>query len=80
MLDTFEEEVFDEFKLPASKHSNLLKSKDANLVGKTKIVIGEESHDGVKFVLKKDENDIIKEIKFICTCGKTKTVYLDYSE
>ena len=80
MIDSFEEEIFDEFKLPPAKRSNLLKSKDANLVGKTKIIIGDESHDGVKFVLKKDENDIIKEIKFICSCGKTKTVFLDYSD
>ena len=59
---------------------NLIKSKDAQIIGAAKISIEEDSHDGVKIILKKDEQENIKEIKFVCSCGETKSVILDYSE
>ena len=71
-------EIFieDEFK----RKKNILKSKDVNISGSKKISIDEELHTGVKILLEKDENDNIKEIKFYCSCGQTKSVVLDYSE
>ena len=36
--------------------------------------------EGVRVLLKKDSNDSIKELKFVCSCGQTKTIILDYSE
>ncbi|MFA8344010.1 MAG: hypothetical protein ACEPO8_13640 [Rhodothermaceae bacterium] len=62
------------------RKGNVIKSEAANIAGLSKISVEEESHDSVKVVLKKDENDNIKEIKFICSCGETKSVILDYSD
>lgn len=62
------------------RHGNVIKSESANIVGLSKITVEEDSHESVKVVLKKDEQDNIKEIKFICSCGETKSVILDYSE
>jgi hypothetical protein len=59
---------------------NIIKKDDANITGKTKISVDEESEDGVKIILKKDGNDNIQEIKFVCSCGQTKTIVLDYNE
>lgn len=59
---------------------NLIKAQDAQIVGSAKISIEEDSHDGVKIVLKKDEHENIKEIKFVCSCGETKSVILDYND
>lgn len=59
---------------------NVIKSKDVEIIGKAKISIEQDVHEGVKIVLKKDAHENIKEIKFICTCGETKSVILDYSE
>ncbi len=71
-------EIFieDDFK----RKKNILKSKDVTVSGNKKISIDEELHTGVKILLEKDENDNIKEIKFYCSCGQTKSVVLDYSE
>ena len=81
MNDNFEEPVFREFDLPTNRNSkNFIKSSEATIVGKTKITVEEESHDGVKVILKKDANDSIKEIKFVCSCGQTKSIILDYSD
>lgn len=79
-MNEFEEQTFSEFFIEESKKNNVIKSNDSVLKGKTKISIEEEGVDGVKFILKKDENDILKEIKFVCSCGQTKTIILDYNE
>ena len=81
MADKFKEPIFRELGKEASLHSgNVIKSGKVSLSGKTKITIEEESHEGVKFVLKRDANDEIREIKFICSCGQTKSLILDYTE
>ena len=81
MLDNFKEPVFREIEKEGSLQSgNVIKSEKVAISGKTKITVEEESHEGVKFVLKRDANDEIKEIKFICSCGQTKSLILDYSE
>ncbi len=59
---------------------NIIKKTEAHITGKTKITVDEESEDGVKIILKKDANDNIQEIKFVCSCGQTKTLVLDYNE
>lgn len=59
---------------------NIIKKQEASITGKTKISVDEESDDGVKVILKKDANDNIQEIKFVCSCGQTKTIVLDYNE
>lgn len=81
MNDSFEEPVFREIDKNSNLTSgNVIKAEKISVTGKTKITIEEESHEGVKFVMKKDTNDQIKEIKFICSCGQTKSLILDYSE
>ena len=81
MKNNFEEPLFREFNYDIQESSgNFIKSSEAELVGKTKISVEEESHEGVKIILKKDGNDSIKEIKFVCSCGQTKSVVLDYSD
>lgn len=81
MNDKFEEPIFREIDKNSNRTSgNIIKSEKVSVSGKTKISIEEESHEGVKFVMKKDSNDQIKEIKFICSCGQTKSLILDYSE
>ncbi len=81
MKNNFKEPLFREYNYDLNESSsNFIKSTDAELVGKTKISVEEESHEGVKIILKKDANDSIKEIKFVCSCGQTKSVILDYSD
>jgi len=81
MADDFEEAIFNEFYFDhAINKGTVVKSKFAKISGKAKITIEEDSQDGVKIILKKDEKDAIKEIKFVCTCGQSKTVVLDYSD
>ncbi len=59
---------------------NLIKSEDVQLKGASKITFEEDEIDGIRIMLKKDANDNLKEIKFICSCGQTKSIILDYSE
>lgn len=81
MEKQFTEEIFRNVSNDGSaRHGKILKKNQYKLNGKRKIELIEESHDGVKIVLNKDENDTIKEIKFICSCGETKSLYLDYDE
>lgn len=81
MKNKFEESVFNEYKYDSRNSSgNFFKKDKTNIIGKTKVTVEEESHEGVKVVLKKDEDESIKEIKFICCCGQTKSILLNYSE
>ncbi len=80
MKDSFDEPLFREYSLLPNQKGNFIKATKAELVGTTKVTIEEESHDGVKVILKKDANDSIKEIKFVCSCGQTKSIILDYSD
>ena len=79
MKETFEESIYKEIEFVSNK-KGVIKAPRVNIVGKSKISVEEEGHNGAKIVIKKDENDTIKEIKFICSCGKTKSIMLDYSE
>ena len=81
MKNNFEEPLFREFNFPTENISgNVIKAGGSEVIGKTKVSIDEGSHDGVTVILKKDSNDSIKEIKFVCSCGQTKSIILDYSE
>ena len=81
MDNEFNEEVFREFGFDDKKNlGHLIKADNAKIMGSVKISVDEESFDGVKVVLQKDQNDNIKEIKFVCSCGQTKSILLDYSD
>lgn len=80
MANQFEDALFkDIFTKNKSKTGNLLKAEDIEITGKAKISC-EDDLDGVRILLKKDANDNLKEIKFVCSCGQTKSIILDYSE
>ncbi|MFA6978874.1 MAG: hypothetical protein WC209_06070 [Ignavibacteriaceae bacterium] len=81
MKENFKEPVFREVSIdPGVSTGNLIKASNTHVTGKTKISVEEDGRDSVKVILKKDQADTIKEIKFVCSCGQTKTIVLDYSE
>ncbi len=80
-MNTFDDAIYKEISCnPASLSGNVIKAEELKVIGSTKISVEEEMHEGVKIILNKDENDNIKEIKFVCSCGETKSVILDYNE
>ena len=80
MKEEFQDIIYREVSFTKIVGNNLVKSEDSKITGSAKISIEEDSHEGVKIILKKDEVDNIKEIKFVCTCGETKSVILDYND
>ncbi|MBU2492277.1 MAG: hypothetical protein KJ571_06590 [Bacteroidetes bacterium] len=80
MKEEFQDIVYREIGYSKLVSKNLIKAEDAKITGSSKISIEEDSHEGIKIILKKDANDNIKEIKFVCSCGETKSVILDYNE
>ena len=81
MSEEFQDAMYREISYDKNKRKNsIIPSEEANIIGSAKISVEEDSHDGVKIVLKKDENENIKEIKFVCSCGETKSVILDYND
>jgi len=81
MADNFEDALYkDVFSKNKSKTGNLIKSDALEIKGLSKISFEDDETDGIRILLKKDANDNLKEIKFVCSCGKTKSIILDYSE
>jgi hypothetical protein len=80
-MQNFNEEIYKEISYNNSAiNGNVIHADDIKVIGTSKITIEEESHEGVRIVLNKDSEDNIKEIKFVCSCGETKSVLLDYNE
>lgn len=77
--EDFYEPVYKEVAPLKKSMSNVLDSSDIKIIGDVKISMDEDSEDSVNVFLKKDANDNIQEIKFICSCGKTKSIILDYA-
>ena len=75
MDDSFEEQVFREIDC-TNKKSRIIKSDDAEIVGKTKISFEEDENEKVKIVLKKDENDTIKNLNLFVLAVKLRQLYL----
>lgn len=78
--EDFIEPVYTEIVPVKHSMSNVLKSSDIKIVGDIKISVEEDSEDSVNIFLKKDAHDNIQEIKFICSCGKTKSLIMDYDD
>lgn len=76
----FEDYIYREVDFRVPKSGNILKAEDVVLTGMSKLSMDEDPSESVKVILKKDKNDTIKEIKFVCSCGQTKTVILDYED
>ncbi|MCW8848619.1 MAG: hypothetical protein OQJ81_01470 [Melioribacteraceae bacterium] len=77
----FNEEIYTEISFNNKRiDGTVISSELVEVIGTSKITIEEESHEGVRIVLNKDSEDNIKEIKFVCSCGETKSVLLDYNE
>ncbi|MCX7875660.1 MAG: hypothetical protein N2321_05750 [Melioribacteraceae bacterium] len=80
MATQFEDALFkDVFTKNKARTGNLLKAEDVEITGKAKISC-EDDLDGVRILLKKDANDNLKEIKFVCSCGQSKSIILDYAD
>jgi hypothetical protein len=81
MNNLIDEAVFNSITSKCnSRKSRLIKAEDVKLSGSSKIHFEEDHAEGIKIVLTKDADNNIKEIKFICSCGQTKSIALDYSE
>ncbi|HOP49312.1 MAG TPA: hypothetical protein PK887_01660 [Ignavibacteriales bacterium] len=76
----FEDYIYREVDFKVPKSGNIIKAEDVVLTGMHKLSLDEDPSENVKVYIKKDKNDNIKEIKFVCSCGQTKTVILDYEE
>ena len=76
----FNEEIYREIAFNKKIDGTVISSDQVEIIGTSKITIEEDSHEGVRIVLNKDSEDNIKEIKFVCSCGETKSVLLDYNE
>ncbi len=80
-MNNFNEEIYRQIAYNNSAlNGNVISADDIEVIGTSKITIEEENHEGVRIVLNKDAEDNIKEIKFVCSCGETKSVLLDYNE
>ncbi len=80
-MKEFKEPLFREFEFTAENtQRGVIKSSRVVLKGKSRVTVEEESENGIQVILKKDENDTLTEIKFICSCGQTKSLVLDYTE
>jgi len=81
MPNRFEEALMKDIFTKNKVHTgNLIKASDVEIKGYTKISVEEDDIEGVKIYLKKDANDVVKEIKFVCSCGQTKSIILDYND
>jgi hypothetical protein len=81
MANHFEEVLMkDIFTKNSPVSGNLIKAKDIELKGYSKITLETDENEDVKIYLKKDADESVKEIKFVCSCGHTKSIILDYSE
>jgi len=81
MADEFTDNLIKEFTcIDHNSKSNIIKADNLKVAGIKKVSIEDEAETGIKIVLEKDENDQIKEIKFYCSCGQTKSIILDYSD
>lgn len=78
MQNKFEQITYKEIHSD-SRQKGLLKANSVEIIGKSKVSVEENAGDNVKIILKKDHDENIKEIKFVCTCGETKTLTLDYA-
>lgn len=81
MNDIMEEAIFSSVTCKnGSRKSGLIKAEDVQISGSSKICFEEDHAEGTKIILTKDADNNIKEIKFICSCGQTKSIALDYAE
>ena len=78
MNHSFEDMIFEEYKSPG-RNQTVIKSENANVSGKIKFSIEADDQKGVKIIIRKrDAEDTIKELKFLCKCGESKSIILDY--
>ena len=81
MINLLDEATFNTVTCTnSSRKSGLIKAEDVQISGSSKICFEEDHAEGIKIILTKDADNNIKEIKFICSCGQTKSITLDYSE
>jgi len=77
-MDEMKFEILNTNNLSSKK--NVIKGDQIKVIGKVQVSFEEDALDNVKIILNKDENNNIREIKFICNCGHTKSLILDYED
>ena len=75
-MDEMKFEILNSDNLSSKKR--VIKGDQIKLLGKVQVSFEEDALDNVKIILNKDENNNIREIKFVCSCGHTKSLILDY--
>ncbi len=75
-MDEMKFEILNSTNFNSKK--KVIKGDQIKVLGKVQVSFEEDALDNVKIVLNKDENNNIREIKFICSCGHTKSLILDY--
>ncbi len=79
--NTFENYTYNEISYRDTDIvGNIIRAEKVSLAGTALIEVEEEGVEGVRIILKKDQNSNVREIKFVCSCGQTKTIALDYAE
>jgi hypothetical protein len=77
-MDEMKFEILNTNNLSSKK--KIIKGDQIKVIGKVQVSFEEDALDNVKIILNKDENNNIREIKFICNCGHTKSLILDYED
>ncbi|NWF90396.1 MAG: hypothetical protein HXY50_13160 [Ignavibacteriaceae bacterium] len=81
MSNSFQDSFFNLVTTSSkTRNSNVIKSHNVVMQGVSQISFEEDTSEGIKVVLHKDGDGNLKEIRFICSCGQTKSLVLDYSE
>jgi hypothetical protein len=75
-MDEMKFEILNSNSLSSKK--KVIKGDQIKVLGKVQVSFEEDALDNVKIILNKDENNNIREIKFVCSCGHTKSLILDY--
>ncbi len=75
-MDEMKFEILNSNTLSSKK--KVIKGDQIKVLGKVQVSFEEDALDNVKIILNKDENNNIREIKFVCSCGHTKSLILDY--
>lgn len=75
-MDEMKFEILNSNSLSSKK--KVIKGDQIKVLGKVQVSFEEDTLDNVKIILNKDENNNIREIKFVCSCGHTKSLILDY--
>ncbi|MGA9120031.1 MAG: hypothetical protein WB699_11775 [Bacteroidota bacterium] len=65
--------------MPSKLHGNIIKAAHVSAVGAQKVGILAETKDDPMVILHKD-GDRVTSAEFICKCGRSATLHLEYEQ